>query len=75
LGTQAEGAAIISAILDLSRTLGKTITAEGVETEAQKDFLIAAGCTELQGFLLPQPKPAKDFRLGLPVGNADGVAA
>jgi diguanylate cyclase (GGDEF)-like protein len=74
LGTQAEGAAIISAILDLSRTLGKTTTAEGVETEAQKDFLIAAGCTELQGFLLSQPKPAKDFRLGLPVGNGDVAA-
>jgi diguanylate cyclase (GGDEF)-like protein len=61
LGSQAEGAAIVSAVLGLSRTLGKSTTAEGVETEAQKDFLVAAGCTELQGFLLSKPMPAHDF--------------
>ncbi|MGE7370419.1 putative bifunctional diguanylate cyclase/phosphodiesterase [Neorhizobium sp. NPDC001467] len=63
LGSQAEGAAIVSAVLGLSRTLGKATTAEGVETEAQKDFLVAAGCTELQGFLLSKPMPAHDFAM------------
>lgn len=61
LGSQAEGAAIVSAVLGLSRTLGKATTAEGVETEAQKEFLMAAGCTDLQGFLLSRPMPAEDF--------------
>jgi diguanylate cyclase (GGDEF)-like protein len=61
LGTQAEGAAIVSAILGLSRMLGKVTTAEGVETEGQRDFLIAAGCNDLQGFLLSHPLPSADF--------------
>jgi diguanylate cyclase (GGDEF)-like protein len=61
LGTKAEGAAIISAIVGLSRTLGKATTAEGVETEGQRDFLVAAGCTNLQGFLLSRPEPLHIF--------------
>ena len=61
LGTQAEGAAIVSAILGLSRTLGKATTAEGVETEGQRDFLVAAGCNDLQGFLFSRPMPLSDF--------------
>ncbi|MBO9171788.1 EAL domain-containing protein [Rhizobium sp. L245/93] len=62
LGTRAEGAAIISAIVGLSRTLGKETTAEGVETQGQRDFLIAVGCTDLQGFLFSRPEPLSDFR-------------
>jgi diguanylate cyclase (GGDEF)-like protein len=61
LGTRAEGAAIVSAIINLSRTLGKATTAEGVETESQREFLAAAGCTDLQGFLLSKPTPSNDF--------------
>lgn len=61
LGTKAEGAAIVSAIVGLSRTLGKATTAEGVETEAQRDFLVAAGCSDLQGFLFSRPLGLKDF--------------
>lgn len=66
LGSQAEGAAIVSAILGLSHTLGKTTTAEGVETEAQRDFLVAAGCNDLQGFLLSRPVPLTEFQLSIP---------
>ncbi|WFR97891.1 putative bifunctional diguanylate cyclase/phosphodiesterase [Rhizobium tumorigenes] len=62
LGTRAEGAAIISAIVSLSRTLGKATTAEGVETQGHRDFLIAVGCTDLQGFLFSRPEPLDDFR-------------
>jgi diguanylate cyclase (GGDEF)-like protein len=61
LGTKAEGAAIVSAVLGLSRTLGKATTAEGVETEGQRDFLIASGCSDLQGFLFSRPMPLADF--------------
>ena len=61
LGTKAEGAAIVSAILELSRTLGKATTAEGVETEGQRDFLVAAGCSDLQGYLLSRPVPLSEF--------------
>jgi len=61
LGTKAEGAAIISSIIGLSRVLGKATTAEGVETQGQRDFLVAAGCNELQGFMLSRPMPLPDF--------------
>lgn len=61
LGTKAEGSAIVSAILGLSRTLRKATTAEGVETEGQKDFLVAAGCSDLQGYLLSRPMPLSKF--------------
>jgi diguanylate cyclase (GGDEF)-like protein len=45
------GAAIIQAIIDLAHAMKLTVTAEGVETAAQKEFLSEAGCNELQGFL------------------------
>ncbi len=70
LGTQAEGAAIVSAILGLSRTLGKATTAEGVETEGQRDFLVAAGCNDLQGFLFSRPMPLADFLSSFPSPEA-----
>lgn len=70
LGTQAEGAAIVSAILGLSRTLGKATTAEGVETKGQRDFLVAAGCNDLQGFLFSRPLPPADFLSSLPSAEA-----
>ena len=61
LGNQAEGAAIVSSVIGLSRKLGKAATAEGVETAGQRDFLIAAGCTDLQGYLYSRPLPAREF--------------
>ena len=71
LGTKAEGAAIISAILGLSRTLGKATTAEGVESEGQRDFLVAAGCTHIQGYLLSRPEPLDVF-LSMISSDKDG---
>jgi diguanylate cyclase (GGDEF)-like protein/PAS domain S-box-containing protein len=53
-----EAAAIITAILRLSRALGRSAVAEGVETEAQRSFLEAQGCPLAQGFLLGRPLPA-----------------
>ncbi|WP_202902613.1 putative bifunctional diguanylate cyclase/phosphodiesterase [Rhizobium mesoamericanum] len=55
LGTKANGAAIIGAIVALSRNLGISTTAEGIETEYQRDFLAALGCTDLQGYLFSKP--------------------
>lgn len=49
--------AIIRTITQLATDLGMTVVAEGVETEAQRDTLAAAGVTALQGFLLSHPLP------------------
>ncbi|MET3896308.1 diguanylate cyclase (GGDEF)-like protein [Devosia sp. UYZn731] len=65
LGTRADGAAIVSAVVALSRSLGLATTAEGVETPGQRDFLAAAGCTDLQGFLFSRPQPEPDMTSGI----------
>jgi diguanylate cyclase (GGDEF)-like protein len=51
-------AAIVNSIIGLGSTLHVTVTAEGVETEAQADALRAAGCAQVQGFLFGRPMPA-----------------
>ncbi|MGH2949762.1 MAG: EAL domain-containing protein, partial [Solirubrobacteraceae bacterium] len=52
-----EAAAVVTAILQLARALGRTAVAEGVETEAQRAFLTREGCPLAQGFLLGAPAP------------------
>jgi EAL domain-containing protein (putative c-di-GMP-specific phosphodiesterase class I) len=47
----ASDAGIANAIVQMGRALGLQVIAEGVETEAQRDFLAQAGCHEFQGFL------------------------
>jgi len=47
--------AIIRAMVGLSAGLGMGITAEGVETEAQFQKVVAEGCTEVQGYLVSPP--------------------
>lgn len=55
-------AAIVRAIIDLGHGLGLKITAEGVETEEQRDALRTLGCDSLQGFLFSRPVGADAFR-------------
>jgi len=59
--TDANAAAIVDAILGLARSLNLQVVAEGVETIAQRDFLIAHGCGILQGYLLGRPIPMEEF--------------
>jgi diguanylate cyclase (GGDEF)-like protein len=54
--------AIVAAIVTLGRAIGLVVSAEGVETEAQKEILLAAGCDQLQGFLFGMPEPALSYQ-------------
>ncbi|HBS78495.1 MAG TPA: two-component system response regulator, partial [Pseudomonas sp.] len=45
-------AAVVSTIIDLGRNLGLEVIAEGVETLAQREWLIAHDCQVMQGFLV-----------------------
>ncbi len=58
------GAAIVQAIIAMSQALGLSVIAEGVETEAQRDFLDQHGCHDFQGYLFSAPQPLEQF-LGL----------
>jgi diguanylate cyclase (GGDEF)-like protein len=48
-------AAAVQAVVRLARELDIGVVAEGVETEAQANFLVAAGCRQAQGFLFSRP--------------------
>jgi len=52
---------IANAIVQMGRALGLQVIAEGVETEAQRDFLAQAGCHEFQGFLFARPLRPDEF--------------
>jgi diguanylate cyclase (GGDEF)-like protein len=57
-----ESAAIVRAIVTMSRGMGMTTTMEGVETVEQLGFATDEGCDQVQGFLISRPLPAGDFR-------------
>ena len=57
----ASDVAIVEAIIGLAKNLKLDVLAEGVETEAQRDWLVAAGCDEVQGYLFSRPVPADQF--------------
>jgi len=56
LGGDANAAAIVKTILTLAENLRLDVTAEGVETEAQLEFLRSHHCQAVQGFLLGRPQ-------------------
>lgn len=61
IGSTPQSTAIIAAVTQLCSSLGTTVTAEGVETQAQRDYLIAVGCHDAQGYLFGRPMPASSL--------------
>ena len=53
--------AIVRAIITLGHSLDVPILAEGVESEAQRSFLMQEGCDEVQGYLFGRPLPIRDY--------------
>jgi len=62
LSNGAEPFAIVNAVAGLAKCLNMTSTAEGVETQQQMEVLQAIGCTEMQGYLFSQARPANEIR-------------
>ncbi len=57
----AEDAAIVKAIIALANSLELDLIAEGVETSEQKEFLLANGCRNIQGYFYSRPIESKDI--------------
>jgi EAL domain-containing protein (putative c-di-GMP-specific phosphodiesterase class I) len=55
-------ASIVQAVVNIAASRAMTTTAEGVETEAQRETLRALGCTEIQGWLFSPARPAAEIR-------------
>ncbi len=53
--------AITTSIIELSHRLGKTVVAEGVDSQEELDFLMMKGCDIYQGFLSSRAIPSQDF--------------
>ncbi len=56
-----DDAAIVRAIVTLANALNLNVIAEGVETQQQREFLVATGCREFQGYYFAKPVPIGDF--------------
>jgi EAL domain-containing protein (putative c-di-GMP-specific phosphodiesterase class I) len=61
IGRESDADAIVKAIIALGRSLGKSVTAEGVETEAQLTFLRQNRCDEVQGYLFGEPRSVTEI--------------
>ncbi len=59
IGENQDSAAICDATIGLAHSLGLKLVAEGVETEAQCDYLRSKGCDLVQGYLFSRPLPAE----------------
>src|SRR6478752_715395 len=60
---------ILSSMINMAHSLGLTVTAEGIETAAQADYLTALECDSLQGYLFSLPEPGE--RLGQALNHAE----
>lgn len=74
LTSKPEDIAIVRSIIAMGCNLGLQVTAEGVETAVQADFLKSEGCHELQGYLFSQPLPLHAFERFLQSQNRSGPA-
>jgi diguanylate cyclase len=54
-------AAIVRTVIEMAQTLRFKVVAEGVETQAQADFLASLGCEQGQGYLFARPMPVEDL--------------
>ena len=61
IGIQKMAEVIIKAIIEMSHSLGATVTAEGVETEEQLKYLRSVGCDMIQGYYFFKPVTEEEF--------------
>jgi predicted signal transduction protein with EAL and GGDEF domain len=70
-----DDAAIVGSTIGLSKQLGLTVVAEGIENRATADFLVSMGCEEGQGYFFGRPMPAKAFETQFLASELDAISA
>jgi diguanylate cyclase (GGDEF)-like protein/PAS domain S-box-containing protein len=73
--SNSDDAAIVSSTIGLSKQLGLTVVAEGIENRATADFLVSMGCEEGQGYFFGRPMPAEAFEKQFLVAELQTVSA
>ncbi|WP_019895201.1 sensor domain-containing protein [Hydrogenovibrio halophilus] len=61
IGQHVQAETIVDAVIQMARSFGYQTLAEGVETQAQYEYLKQQGCNQIQGFYFSQPLPAHEF--------------
>ena len=69
--SQPEDIAIVKSIISMAHTLKLKVVAEGVEHQAQAEFLAANGCDQSQGYLYSKPLPFKELLAFLDMNSPD----
>ncbi|KYG98427.1 EAL domain-containing protein [Bradyrhizobium sp. DOA1] len=70
-----DDAAIVGSTIGLSKQLGLTVVAEGIEDRATADFLVSMGCEEGQGYFFGRPMPAEAFEKQFLTVELEAVSA
>lgn len=73
IGVKEADAVIIDTIIGMAFSLGLQVLAEGVETQAQRDFLMGHGCPLCQGYLFGKPAPLAEFEATLNTPHAPPI--
>jgi EAL domain-containing protein (putative c-di-GMP-specific phosphodiesterase class I) len=68
IATDSSDRKIVRTIITMASSLGIDVIAEGVETAAQRRFLLDSGCLQYQGYLFSKPNTIEEFEANLKKG-------
>jgi diguanylate cyclase (GGDEF)-like protein/PAS domain S-box-containing protein len=70
ISTDSHSRSIVRTVIAMAQIMGLDVIAEGVETEAQRQFLLSMECSQFQGYLFGRPVPVAQFDASLERGRS-----